>query len=484
MANEFDPIIDQAAKKHGVDPEVIRAIIRQESAGDSSAISNKGAQGLMQLMPGTAKELGVTDSLDPFQNIMAGTKYFKQQLDRFGSRDLALAAYNAGPGAVRKHGGIPPFTETQDYVKRITAKIRGMGTGDISMANEFDMLNDLISQPISDPADLVRGRRRQLGRRKLGTEEAFARFERPESRFQQIAGPAEDILSGLALIADLTSGKRRVRREAPEKFARLQEGRTLRKERRKAERREELQATLSQQDIEAGLQDQLFNAIAVGEQQKMTSAQRRIENRIRREQLKLQERRVETEEKRASKAGEPKEPTPAEKADATLQAGYKMLDAVQRTHGYTLEQGMAWLKVNNFPMYNAVNKASGGIELPEDVMKNIDIEVNEEISKQFKDNLQFAHLEYAEAKTDDEREEAEEKLNVIIEAMELTGIGLRRRKILAHGIGPDEPSDIPPEPDDYWGNLLKGGGVSPDEGFDIDALFKANLQRLTGGARP
>lgn len=112
-------IVTAAAQKHGVDPDLIRGMIRQESAGNSRATSNKGAQGLMQLMPATAKDLGVTDPFDPGQNIEAGTRYMSQLLKRYGGdRNKALAAYNAGMGNVDS-GKASKFKETQDYVRRI-----------------------------------------------------------------------------------------------------------------------------------------------------------------------------------------------------------------------------------------------------------------------------------------------------------------------------------------------------------------------------
>lgn len=113
-----------ASKKHGVPQNLIKAVIKQESAFNPQATSHCGAQGLMQLMPGTAKELGVKDSYNIEQNIDGGAKYLSQMLRMFkGDVKKSLAAYNAGPGNVKKHGGIPPFAETQNYVKRITASL-------------------------------------------------------------------------------------------------------------------------------------------------------------------------------------------------------------------------------------------------------------------------------------------------------------------------------------------------------------------------
>ncbi len=117
--SKYQDIISEASEKYGVPENIIKGIITAESAGKSDAKSAVGAKGLMQLMDGTAKDLGVTNSYDPQQNIMAGTKYIKQQIDKFGSIDSALAAYNAGPGNVQKYGGIPPFKETQNYVEKV-----------------------------------------------------------------------------------------------------------------------------------------------------------------------------------------------------------------------------------------------------------------------------------------------------------------------------------------------------------------------------
>jgi len=114
--------IDRAASTYNIPAELIRAVIAVESAGDTSAVSHRGAIGLMQLMPATAGQMYVEDPVDPAQNIMGGTRYLRHLANEFaGDMMLVIAAYNAGPDAVRKYRGVPPYDETRQYVKKVLA---------------------------------------------------------------------------------------------------------------------------------------------------------------------------------------------------------------------------------------------------------------------------------------------------------------------------------------------------------------------------
>lgn len=118
--SSLNSIIIEAAERHDMDPAMIKAIIMAESGFDRWAVSKRGAMGLMQLMPGTAESLGVSDSFNPEQNINGGVMYFRRLLNRFdGTVDLALAAYNCGSRNVRKYGGIPPFKATRIYIRKV-----------------------------------------------------------------------------------------------------------------------------------------------------------------------------------------------------------------------------------------------------------------------------------------------------------------------------------------------------------------------------
>lgn len=144
--------INKAAKKYGVNPHLIAAIIKQESNFNPKAVSRSGAQGLMQLMPATARSLGVKNSFNAHDNIMGGTKYLAQQLKAFGGDlKLALAAYNAGPGNVKKHGGIPPFKETQNYVNKVMNNLKDF-SGAVSGAtkNIKNVSNDIVDYYIKN----------------------------------------------------------------------------------------------------------------------------------------------------------------------------------------------------------------------------------------------------------------------------------------------------------------------------------------------
>ncbi len=116
----LDPIFEEAASTYNIDVNLLRAVAKQESGFDTNAVSSSGAMGIMQLMPQTAESLGCQDAYDPYQNIMAGAKYLSELMSRYNNdTSLALAAYNAGSGNVDKYGGIPPFTETENYVSNV-----------------------------------------------------------------------------------------------------------------------------------------------------------------------------------------------------------------------------------------------------------------------------------------------------------------------------------------------------------------------------
>src|ERR1700687_4483620 len=123
FSHGFDPAIESTAAKYGIPEDRLRAVIEAESNFNPNAVSKADAHGLMQPMPETAAKLGVTNMFDPEQNLDAGARYLRTQYDRFGDWGLAHAAYNAGPGAVERHGGVPPYPETRAYVDKINARV-------------------------------------------------------------------------------------------------------------------------------------------------------------------------------------------------------------------------------------------------------------------------------------------------------------------------------------------------------------------------
>lgn len=136
-ASAYVPLIEQAAARNGVDPAVLYGLIQQESGFDPSATSSAGALGLTQLMPGTASALGVSEPLNPAQSIEGGARYLGQMLRQFsGNTAEALAAYNAGPGAVQQYGGVPPYPETQQYVSKVLANAAAYSSNSPAGASE------------------------------------------------------------------------------------------------------------------------------------------------------------------------------------------------------------------------------------------------------------------------------------------------------------------------------------------------------------
>ena len=133
---DIDSAIDEAASRHNVDPSLVRSVVKVESNFNPNAVSSKGAMGLMQLMPSTARSLNVSNPFDPAQNVDAGVRHLRKLLDNYGGNvQLSLAAYNAGAGAVARSAGVPHFRETQNYVRRITSLYNGGVPGTSLMGN-------------------------------------------------------------------------------------------------------------------------------------------------------------------------------------------------------------------------------------------------------------------------------------------------------------------------------------------------------------
>lgn len=145
--NSFDDLIRQAAQTHGIAEGLIKAVMHTESGFNVNARSPVGAQGLMQLMPATARRFNVSNAFDPQQNIHAGAKYLAWLMKRFnGNTQLVLAGYNAGEGNVQKYGGIPPFRETQDYVRRVTSRFNNLYSNGLSNAVHSSPQGKMIAQ--------------------------------------------------------------------------------------------------------------------------------------------------------------------------------------------------------------------------------------------------------------------------------------------------------------------------------------------------
>ena len=165
--NAFDHIIKQAASQHGISEGLIKAVMHTESGFNVNARSPVGAQGLMQLMPATARRFNVSNAFDPQQNIMAGAKYLAWLTKRFnGNTSLVLASYNAGEGNVAKYGGIPPFKETQDYVRRVSSRFSNLYSNGVGLNSNRDSRPDnakIIAQSTSDePAPSRYSEQRQI----------------------------------------------------------------------------------------------------------------------------------------------------------------------------------------------------------------------------------------------------------------------------------------------------------------------------------
>jgi len=160
---ELDRLVDEHAGLNGLDPRLVRAVIQAESGWDHRALSGKGAMGLMQLMPGTAVVLAVDDPWDAAENVRGGTAYLAALLDRFGSVELALAAYNAGPTAVERYDGVPPYAETREFVRRVLSLWRGRPV------SADEVAAGAAAAPVGERPRFVRG---PSGRLTLTTEPA------------------------------------------------------------------------------------------------------------------------------------------------------------------------------------------------------------------------------------------------------------------------------------------------------------------------
>jgi hypothetical protein len=156
VAARFGDEIREISGRHGVDPGLVQSVIRAESAFNPHAVSIKGAQGLMQLMPRTAQSLGVRNSFDPRENIEGGVRHLRYLMDRFpGNLPLAIAAYNAGEGAVQRYQGIPPYAETQQYVQKVLA-LSGGGSGSAAPVFKYELSDGTVTYTNVPPSSRQR----------------------------------------------------------------------------------------------------------------------------------------------------------------------------------------------------------------------------------------------------------------------------------------------------------------------------------------
>lgn len=157
VQKDIENLISKHAHINDLDPSLVRAVVQAESNFNPLAVSPVGAEGLMQLMPSTAKTLGVENSFDPEQNIAGGTAYLRNMINKFGSVPEALAAYNAGPGAVEKYGGVPPYRETQNYVNKVMSYAKNNNVRQMENLQKYKQVSLPEAPPINMTADMNKG---------------------------------------------------------------------------------------------------------------------------------------------------------------------------------------------------------------------------------------------------------------------------------------------------------------------------------------